>query len=148
MTQVPRPALIAGAVGIAPFIIFTAIAWLPLEQGIRLLALQSLIYYGALTLVFLGAVHWGLAIAGFGDAEGSGLRWGRMVWSAVPFVLAFVSFYLPPRFAMIWLALAYLGTQVIDDWASRGGTAPLWYRLLRRPLTGVATLTLLISAFA
>ena len=148
MTEIPRPALVAGAVASAPFVILAVIPWLPIEQGLRLLALQSLLNYGALTLVFLGAVHWGLAIAGYGDAEGSPLRWGRIVWSTVPFALAFIAFYLPPRIAMIGLALAYLGSQVIDDWASRGGTAPAWYRKLRRPLTAIGAFTLIISAFA
>jgi hypothetical protein len=148
MKAIPRPALIVGAIGGLPFVVLAVIPWLPVDQGLRLLALQSLINYAALALVFLGAVHWGLGIAGYGDAQPGTVRWGRITWSVVPFGLAFVALYLPPRIAMIELALALIGAQVIDGWAARGGTAPPWYRSLRRPLTAVGVAALVVSVFA
>lgn len=138
----PRPAAVYGLAGLVPFVALSALLWLlPLHQAA--LATFALLAYGAVILSFLGAVHWGLALAGAaGAAPGAGMTWLRLGWAVLPALLAWVALTMPPApgFALLFLgfALAWL----VDRAAVRAGLMPVWYLPLRSLLTLVVLLSL------
>jgi len=139
---IPQPALIVGSAGAAPLVALAALAWFAPQTEMKAAAILAVINYGALLLAFLGAVHWGLAIAAYGAAKRDEVRWAGVVWSVVPAILAFVAFYPPPRIALIVLIVGHAIAALVDIWAARGGTAPNWYARLRKPLTLIAMIAL------
>lgn len=64
--RVPRAAACLGAAGLIPFAVGSVALWTtPIEHAA--LAVQLLIGYAAIILSFMGAVHWGLAMAASAD---------------------------------------------------------------------------------
>ncbi|MDJ0948769.1 MAG: DUF3429 domain-containing protein [Alphaproteobacteria bacterium] len=144
MDQVPRPALVLGIAGVLPFLAGTIGFWvLAHPYGTLMLVLE--LQYGAIILSFLGAVHWGLAIAGYGGAEPS---WGRLGWSVTPALLGWVAIQFPPLMAIILLALIFGGAWAVDVRAVRQGFAPAWYAPLRKRLTIAVLICLLGTLLA
>ena len=97
---------------------------------------QMQVLYGASIVSFLGAPHWGLALAG-GPPIG---QLARYAWGVTPSLLAWPLPAMPLRDAQLGLVLS-LGACLAADvaFASRG-LLPKWYLLhLRVPLTLVAS---------
>jgi hypothetical protein len=149
LKNIPQPALVIGAAGVIPFVAFAILAWVPAESVFRQLALQFQITYGALVLAFVGAVHWGLAIAGYGTGGPSGpVRWKHMLWSVVPSFLGFAAFFLTANLALYELAIGFAIAYFVDAGAARDCSAPEWYPRLRLPLSLVAIVMLVATALA
>ena len=88
LSQTPRPALVLGFAGLIPFWFAAACVWLaPAPWNVH--ALQIQVLYAATILSFLGAVHWGLAVANYGGAPATSdnpapaMTWSRLGWSVV-----------------------------------------------------------------
>ena len=127
LAEVPRPALVYGFAGLTPFVAGALVVWL-LPPGYSDLALSAQMAYGACILSFLGAVHWGLALAGVGATPGEDLRaamtWERLGWSVMPALVAWASMLLPPTSALVVLILAFALLFHGDLKAIRLGLAP------------------------
>lgn len=130
----PRDSLGAAAelaayLGLAPFAIFpVAMAVLP-GYEMRLLAQQAAVAYGAAVLASVGAVHWGLALA------------GRLVWSplrvagaVVPGVWGAASVLVGGQHGLASLVVG-LGVFWLYEHRSVGEELPADYLKLRRNLT-------------
>ena len=103
---------------------------------------RQFIAYGAVILSFVGAVHWGLALA-----TGS-MRIMRLSFSILPALLAWAALLLPAAPAA-WLLLAgFIALRAWEASAPVAGTLPAWYRRLRTRLTGAVGLLLLVFALA
>ena len=99
--------------------------------------------YAACILSFMGAVHWGLAMAGTGVAgpgpsngdSHAGMTWTRVGGSVIPPLLAWLSLIMAPVPGLILLILSFVGLFWADLTAIRLGQAPTWYLPLRKALT-------------
>lgn len=141
--SVPRPAAAYGAAGLLPFVVGAVLVWV-LPYPWNAFALDVLLYYGAVILSFLGAVHWGLAMAGAGaESHGQESRdWARLGWSVAPALVAWVSLIMVPLVGALMQILAFTAVVFADARAVRLGLAPRWYPRLRRPLTAVVVISL------
>lgn len=100
--------------------------------------------YSATLLSFMGAVHWGLAMANY-SALGSRGEWrstkaqdtSRYVLSTVPTLGAWAMMGMGHEAAMAGLALGFTGQLIADAAADKKGLVPSWYMRLRAPLTFV-----------
>lgn len=144
----PLPAVVYGSGGLIPFAACAVAAWLLPSGWIAALVFVQLAY-GATILSFLGAVHWGVALAGQG-ANGDSFAtcgWTRLGLSVLPALVAWVT--LGAIFAPDFLDLALL-TQMLtfaallagDIQAARRHLMPAWYPRLRQGLTLIVLLAL------
>jgi len=101
----------------------------------------ALAAYGATILAFLGAVHWGLALAAPGVADRL-----RLIGGVAPALLAWVALLLPVRLGLGLLGLAILALVVAETLAARRGLLSRPYVRLRWVLSVVAAACLLAGA--
>jgi len=139
--RVPTAAAWLGGLGLLPFLAGAAALWL-LGAPQRETALFVLIAYAAVILSFMGAIHWGLAMAG-----PHGYRARSMAMSVVPALVAWAALSLPAAAALMVMGAGFIGVFVMDMQAIARGLAPIWYRRLRLPLT-VAVLACLGAALS
>jgi hypothetical protein len=131
--DLPRFALLLGPAGLIPFAALAA----GIATGRPGLAVP-LAAYGATILAFLGAVHWGLALAA-SPGERAATPW-RLCLGVVPALLAWVALLLPGSPGLWLLASGILGTAVVEAWGCRRGLVPPGYMRLRWALSaGAAT---------
>jgi hypothetical protein len=143
---IPMPAAVLGYAGLVPFAIGAIGAWvMPLPYAAYMASAQ--IYYAAIILSFLGAVHWGWVLQR--DFHAPTSPWEPYVWGITPAVLAWIivavsSFPLIDRPGATLLRLdqtvalliaGLLLSLLIDLKRIREGRFPGWYRRLRLHLT-------------
>lgn len=140
---VPRPAAVYGAAGLIPFVAAAVAVWV-LPGGWKTNALYVQLAYGATILSFLGAVHWGLALAGRGTGGdvAAACTWRRLGLSVVPALIGWVSLTLAPLLGALVQLVAFAGLMLADGAATRQGLLPPWYPRVRKPLTLVVMLSL------
>jgi hypothetical protein len=149
--RVPLPAAVYGGGGLIPFVATAIAAWM-IEPVLSPWAVFAQLAYGTAILSFLGAAHWGLALAGQGAGGDSraASTWRRLGLSVLPAVVAWASLLvaMAPQF-QVWALLLQIGAFVAlffgDLRAVRLGLAPVWYPRLRKPLTIVVVLALAVS---
>ncbi len=142
-----RVARYLGYAGLIPFYAAAVGAHLADDPFTLSLLVQAQLIYGAVIASFLGAVHWGLAMA---VPE---LPAKTFVFSVLPGLAgwAIVGLFSSPAtfFAAFVAFIALFGWLfVYDRNAVREGRAPAWYGALRGPLTGLVILAYLISIAA
>ncbi len=128
LRDVPLPARVLGLAGLIPFLAGAVGVWV-LPGFIAAIAMNAQLFYGAVILTFVGAVHWGYAMR---DDE---LRWGRMVWSVTPALVAWIALLLTPRMTAAILIVSFAMAFLTDARAVRAGLFPAWYLGLRKALT-------------
>lgn len=146
-STIPPAAAALGAAGFMPFV------GLPLAQLWELTPLGQpwlpvLALYAAVILSFMGAVHWGLAMAEGGGQTGapSDPAW-RYGASVVPALVGwFAVAFLPQVIALRIIATAFAALLAYDLYAARSGLAPPWYPTLRWRLTLVVVPCLLFAS--
>ena len=167
MTDAPdlglRPvATLLGCAGLAPFIAFAAATWvdpavlggafagtlLGPAQGVTGLIQHMLSVYAVAVLAFLGAIHWGLALAGSRGWDGSPSM--ALLWSVLPALYGWivVSLIDLPR-AFWWLAAGFAFAWLADRISyPRHESVPGWFVRLRTALTIVVVASLVAAAIA
>jgi len=148
--RVPSPAAWLGGLGAVPFVALALALVVPsIAAAPRAGLAPALVAYGAVILSFLGAVHWGLAIAPAPTVGSPGpallLRLGG---SVLPSLAGWGALLLPTVPGLVALAGAFAAMLVIDRRAAQIGAAPAWYPKLRLPLSLVAIASLLLAAAA
>ncbi|MBU8538163.1 DUF3429 domain-containing protein [Falsiroseomonas tokyonensis] len=137
---IPPLTLWLGAAGLLPFLglaggVLAGAEWAP-----------ALAAYGATILAFLGAVHWGLALAApAGESQAAA---GRLALGVMPALIGWVALLLPLRPGLALLAGAILATAAVESWAARRGLVPPAYLRLRWALSLVAGACLMLAAVA
>lgn len=103
------------------------------------------VLYGCTVLSFLGAPHWGLAMANAGASSSMPLaNIVRYAWGVTPSLLAWPVPALPQREAQGILVTSFAGAFAVDAVFARLQLLPRFYLLgMRLPLTLVATTALL-----
>ena len=117
-----RLAWVLGLAGLLPFFAHALFAWVaPAVESGGLLRSQA--HYAAAILSFLGALHWGVALASplpFTTRDGV-----RLVWSVIPALLAWVITMYPPGLAIpvLFFALLVAYAADVDPLCRRCGAA-------------------------
>ena len=139
-------ARLLGFAGLIPFYVLAVLA-LFLDAASTWVAILLLLTYAAVIASFLGAVHWGLALAA---PEPSGRLLLRGVLPALGgwgIVVLYVTS--TEAWPAIVLAMAlFVSLYVYDRKAGRAGLAPGWYAVLRAPLSLLVIAALLIGLIA
>ncbi|GAO48941.1 hypothetical protein G7K_3102-t1 [Saitoella complicata NRRL Y-17804] len=100
--------------------------------------------YGACILSFLGAIHWGLEFAKYGDAP-SRLRYAVGV---APTLIAWPTVMLPAQFALSTQFVGFTVMYAIDSAMTKRGYTPRWYAQYRFMLTAVVCSSILFTLLA
>jgi hypothetical protein len=183
MKRVPTAAQLLGFAGLLPFFGLTLAIWAVLgtiaddmtEEQVAFrrswagFLFFAQLLYTAIIVTFLGAVHWGLAMANLGwerqrspvgprindGGEGTPRMEGptrQMLWSVVPSLFAWailLAFQLMQtgRLALVAMMILVFVCYRADHNAARFDLGPEWYVELRRVLT-IAVLIALAGTFA
>lgn len=136
---VPLTAVQLGYAGLIPFIALSAGLWI-LPSGFQQPLNDALLAYASIIVVFMGAVHWGLAIAREGEPD----RLQLMV-SVVPALLAWFGSLAPIMINYSVLIITFAALCLFDSRMSAQFRAPAWYPRLRTPLTAVVIFSLILA---
>lgn len=131
LADVPRAALVLGFAGLVPFVAGSVIAFFAGYPG-AILVLNLQMAYAAVILSFMGAVHWGLAMAQ--DDAGN---WRRLGLAVLPALAGWAALMIPNGLGLVLLAFGFAAVFFADLRSVDAGRAPGWYRVLRKPLTAV-----------
>ena len=130
-----RLAWILSATGLLPFIGHALFAWVaPGSEAAGLMRSQA--HYAAAILTFVGALHWGMVVAG-GEAFAAGAG-VRLVWSVIPALYAWVMTLYPPAVAVPGLFFGLLVALVVDLLLYRSQPGLRWFMQLRLVISLVA----------
>ena len=142
-TALPTSVAWLGYGGLLPFAALACIGWW--APGTPLWG-TALLAYGAVILSFVGALHWGFAMAlgGLSDRE----RTHRFVWSVVPSLLAWPAVLLPMAGGTALLIVGFAAHLVQDLRLASRAALPAWYLPLRWRLTVTACVCLALGAVA
>ena len=136
--QVPQLAKYLGYAGLIPFVAITAAIWSFEENSVNSLH-QVLLSYAAIILSFMGAIHWGLAMA---SAQ---IRNSQLGFSVFPPLIAWFASFAP----MVWnyslLILTFILLCAFDLIMHRQNSVPQWYPLLRIPLSVIVVFSLITA---
>lgn len=141
--QPPRLAILLGYAGLIPFISGAIGIWIT-PPAWRTDVLTALLHYAAVILAFMGAIHWGLAMARERQDDAAHRQLGLSVLPALLGWLA-ISSGLPALLALALLISGFIGLYLADVHAVKLELAPRWYPALRKPLTAVVLISLLAA---
>jgi len=140
----PRSAALLGFGGLLPFVGLALTAFVDRHHGI--VWADALVAYGAVILSFVGALHWGFAMAL--PAMPQALRRNCFVWSVVPALLAWPAVMLEPALGAPLLVVGFVAHIWQDHRLAGRVVLPDWYLPLRRQLSIVACVCLALGAFS
>ncbi len=128
-----------GYVGLIPFLTLAFAIWL-LPQAFFLQLHQALLSYAAIILSFMGAIHWGLAMAAKEFV-------GRLQFaiSVIPALIAWFASLTSPTWNYSILLITFVCLCIFDNYMVKILRAPRWYPVLCIPLTSVAAVSLIIA---
>ncbi len=148
-----RIATLIGNLGLVPFFVLAILTWMPWHDAASLRILFALVGYTAVVLSFLGAVHWGLALANPGLDKPK--AWNALGWGVIPSLLGWVALLMlvlgvPAAIVLALLIGDLLLVRVVDGQLMRlyATPVPSWYLSLRTRLTLGASLCLLAALLA
>ncbi|MFA9218643.1 MAG: DUF3429 domain-containing protein [Sphingomonadaceae bacterium] len=140
-TRPPLQARLLGYGGLLPFV--GLVAACQLDPGRAGAWQQMLLNYGAVILSFVGALHWGLAMAD--NALSPRERTTCYLWSVMPALLGWLALLLDPVSASCLLATGF-AVQLLRDWrVAIPAGLPAWFLPLRIQLSCIAVLSLLLA---
>ncbi len=143
LNHVPLPALILTAAGAIPFLALAIAPWLNFRPFGRP-AVEPLSLYALAILSFMGAIHWGLAMAKPNTNQAA-----NYAASVIPALVGwFALILLPVALALRVMAAAFVLLVIYDIRATRRGIAPPWYPRLRIPVTVVVVTALALASLA
>jgi len=147
-TPLPPVALIGGYGGVLPFVALSLC--LALGQDLTAIGIpkpaHTLLQYAAIIISFIGAVHWGVALAA--DAKVSGQRKNYLfAYSVVPALVAFALLLLPSAVALTGMALMVVLLYAVDRMLLFS-LVDSSYQTLRLHLTCVVAVSLVVAAMA
>jgi Protein of unknown function (DUF3429) len=149
----PLLAYALGLAGALPVVAMsTALVAIPSEVRVPKLCL-ALLGYGAVTLSFIGAVHWGIALASPRSTEASRrlARW-RLMLGVLPALAGWASLLIgiltPPFVGLLVLMVGFAMTGAVEAYATRRNALPPGYMSMRWLLTVIVEACLLAAALS
>jgi hypothetical protein len=135
-------ALYSGYAGIAPFVAALLGVWLAPDPSWQRLSQMGALAWGAVILAFVGALHWGFAIAGRLPATGT-----VITASVLPSVLGASAVLLDGQrgLALLIAGFGLFGIYEHRRWAD---SLPAEYLAMRRRLTLAVCASLTLTLFA
>jgi glutaredoxin len=130
-----------GYVGLIPFVV-ALLGFAFGDDARQSYFARQFIAYGAVTLSFVGAVHWGRALGGGHMAV------MRMAVSILPALIGWAALLLPATRAAWLLLAAFILLRAWEASEPVAGTLPDWYRRLRTRLTLAVVALILLFALA
>ena len=135
----PALAILLSVLGLIPFIVCGLGAVGP-DPATADRMLAALIGFAAVTLAFVGGIHWGFELqARRADAA---IHRARLGLGVVPPLVGWIALLLPlvvaPWVALVVLIAAYIGTALVEQEAARRDLLPVRYMWLRWGFTVVA----------
>jgi hypothetical protein len=133
----PKTARLLSYAGLVPFLVLSAALWFAAPSYTASIS-DALLRYAGIILAFIGAVHWGLAMASGTEAEDR--QW---VLSISPALIAWIAGFFPPEIHYSILYITFGGLCIIDSQSNKLGNLPDWYPRLRVPLTVIVVISLI-----
>ena len=131
MRALPPFAIGLAIAGVIPFALLGILSVQPGPDS-SLVAMRSLVGYGAVILAFLGGVHWGFTLDE--DGDGRAMR-ARLSLGVVPSLVGWVaivcSVFARPAVGMAVLIAGLIGTVVVESRAQRRDLMPHGYMAMR-----------------
>ena len=127
-----------GYAGLAPFVVFSIGTWVPLPFVSH--PVDVLIAYAAVILAFMGAIHWGAAMAG-----PDRLRTRYFIASVIPALVAWSALLMPKPVALIVLLAGFVSLYAFDRAAGQRQDFPGWYVPMRLRLTTMVAVCLAVA---
>lgn len=143
-TRPPRLALVLSLAGLLPFVTGALGLWV-IPESWRDRVLEELLAYAAVILAFMGAIHWGLAMRAEETSDQAPVQLGL---SVIPPLLGWLALSLPNSLALPVFFAAFAALYLADRWAVSHGLAPVWYPVLRKPISLVVVASLLVAWLA
>ena len=148
-----RIAALLGNLGLVPLFVLAIALWVP-WGGMAPLRIQvALVGYAAVVLSFLGAVHWGLALANPGLDKPR--AWNALGWGVIPSLLGWLALLMlilgvSGAVVLGFLIADLLLVRVVDGQLMRLYATPVasWYLSLRTRLTLGAAVCLFVAVLA
>ncbi len=139
--KLPRLAALAGAAGLVPFLV-CAIAAARVDPAAGSNPwLAALVFYAAVILSFLGAVHWGLALAAADGADAAPGQRARLLLGVLPALIAWAALVtdrlLAAELGLALLIGGFIAVVVVEEQGHRRGLVPGGYMGLRWALSVV-----------
>lgn len=139
--------------GLIPFFVL-AVAAVALGDDRASIAVVAQIQYAASILSFVGALHWGIALAA--PAMSAARARVALAWSVLPSLYAWAAVVVPDLMpdldaahtTLALLAAGFVFAWLVDLALYRGHPVPAWFFRLRTTLTMGATLSLLVTLLA
>jgi hypothetical protein len=113
----PLPTIvrILGYAGLIPFVGLAFMVQLA-DSPNDLIALESLVAYGAVIVSFLGALHWGACFKTLGEsAQNRWLDHSVWIWGIMPALIAWLAIHVFIPLALLLLAATLLVQRAIDQ---------------------------------
>lgn len=134
--KAPAIALAMGYGGLLPFFAAAAASWLVVADW----PARVQLVYAAVILSFVGAVHWGRAVAGASAPS-------AYAWSVVPALVGWFAALMPPAVGLAAMAASFAVLRLaerrwVDDFL------PGWFRRLRDHLSIGAVAALILTLLA
>jgi hypothetical protein len=139
--RIPAQPLILGSGGLIPFIGLALAAWVASPENAAQ-AVRYLVYYGAVILSFVGALHWAFAMTQPIDEFERGRVYG---WSVCPAIAAWLALMMPTAGGLVVMAAVFLLHYRMDRKLAQLASLPAWYPKLRLWLT-LGTVAALLAA--
>ncbi|KAF8453096.1 hypothetical protein BGX38DRAFT_1065559, partial [Terfezia claveryi] len=160
LQDVPKEVFYIGMAGLVPYVA-TTVSTLYLVWELKYSSLHGLGYmvhkettesllnvleplqvgYGAVILSFLGAIHWGLEFAGYGNRK----SFRRYAIGLVAPALAWPTILLPLHEALLTQFICFTGMYFFDTSATSAGLTPPWYGTYRFVLTLVVGASIVLT---
>ncbi|MFV0474685.1 MAG: DUF3429 domain-containing protein [Pikeienuella sp.] len=139
----PRPPLLIGLAGLAPFAYGALSAQIPAIASDFAPPLMVLEIYGPMLFAFLSGAFWGFASGSSRVSGRAGWRWLGL--AAAPAALLFVATIVEPGEIVSLLLFGFPALLAIDFLFWRAKLAPRWWLPLRVLLTALATACLWLA---
>lgn len=114
-SELPSIVRMLGYAGLIPFIGLAFIVQLA-DSPNDLIALESLVAYGAVIVSFLGALHWGACFKTIGTSTQN--RWldhSVWIWGIMPALIAWLAIHIFIPLALLLLAATLIVQRAIDQ---------------------------------
>jgi Protein of unknown function (DUF3429) len=138
--RIPRMALLLGLGGLVPFVACASCLIFDVQLPLLGDPARALLAYGAVILSFLGGVRWGHALR----MTDTGLQGQAFILSVGPSIAAWLLLLPPTLMGLIVLPILFVLLAVADEQLTKVGV-PVWYAKLRRILTSVTVLSLMLG---
>jgi hypothetical protein len=140
-SRLPPLAIVLGVASLIPFML-TGLGAVRSDPVSGQIGAMGLISYGAVTLAFLGGVHWGFVLEG---VPAPGER-GRLALGVLPALVGWgavlVGLAAYPAGALVLLIAGFIGTAVVEHRAAQRELVPRGYMIMRWVMTAAVVLIL------